>query len=99
MLDIRRIRSEPDQVRAELARRGIDTGDVDRVLALDERQRALAGERDDLRHEIKTLSKQVGQLHKDGRAEEAAATQAQSRSLGEREQQLAAAPPRRRRGS
>ena len=90
MLDIRRIRSEPDQVRAELARRRIDTGDVDRVLALDERQRALAGERDDLRHEIKTLSKQVGQLHKDGRAEEAAATQAQSRSLGEREQQLAA---------
>lgn len=90
MLDIRRIRSEPDLVKAALARRGIDTSDVDRVAELDERQRRLGGERDELRGQIKAMSKQVGQLHKDGKADEAAAAQARSRELGEREQELAA---------
>ncbi|HWJ63453.1 MAG TPA: serine--tRNA ligase [Acidimicrobiales bacterium] len=90
MLDIRRIRSEPDAVKAALARRGIDTSDVDRVAELDGRQRRLASERDDLRAQIKGLSKQVGLLHKEGKADEAGAVQAQSRQLGEQEQALAA---------
>jgi len=90
MLDIRRIRSEPDAVKAALARRGIDPSDIDQVADLDERQRRLGGERDDLRVQIKAISKQVGQLHKEGKAEEATAVQAQSRLLGEREQELAA---------
>lgn len=88
MLDIRRIRSEPDAVRAALARRGVDDADLDRVIALDEQGRALAGERDDLRHQVKALSKQVGALHKDGKGEEAATLQAESRALGEREKAL-----------
>ena len=62
---------------------------VDRVLELDGRQRSLAAERDDLRNRIKTLSKQVGALHKEGKADEAVQVQAESRSLGEREQELA----------
>src|SRR6478736_5656558 len=82
MLDIRRIRSEPDAVKAALARRGIDTSDVDRVAELDGRQRRLASERDDLRAQIKGLSKQVGLLHKEGKPDEATAAQAQSRQLG-----------------
>ena len=90
MLDIRRIRSEPDLVKAALARRGIDTGDVDQVASLDERQRRLGSERDDLRVQIKALSKQVGLLHKEGKADEAAAAQAESRQLGEQEAALAA---------
>ena len=90
MLDIRRIRSEPDAVKAALARRGIDTSDVDRVAELDGRQRRLASERDDLRAQIKGLSKQVGLLHKEGKADEAGAVQARSRQLGEQEQALAA---------
>ena len=90
MLDIRRIRSEPDAVKAALARRGIDTSDIDRVAELDERQRRLGAERDDLRAQIKGLSKQVGLLHKEGKADEAAAVQAQSRQLGEQEHALAA---------
>jgi seryl-tRNA synthetase len=90
MLDIRRIRSEPDAVKAALARRGIDTADVDRVADLDGQQRRLASERDDLRAQIKGLSKQVGLLHKEGKADEAAEVQAQSRRLGEQEQELAA---------
>ncbi|MCU1497854.1 MAG: serS [Acidimicrobiales bacterium] len=89
MLDIRRIRTEPDLVKAALARRGIDGTEVDRVAELDARQRGLASERDDLRNRIKALSKQVGQLHKEGKAAEAGDVQAESRALGEREQQLA----------
>lgn len=90
MLDIRRIRSEPDAVKAALARRGIDPADIDRVSELDERQRRLGAERDELRAQIKGLSKQVGLLHKEGKADEAAAAQAQSRQLGEQEHALAA---------
>ena len=83
MLDIRRIRSEPDAVKAALARRGIDTADVDRVAELDGRQRRLASERDELRAQIKGISRQVGLLHKEGKPDDAAAAQAESRRMGE----------------
>jgi len=89
VLDIRKIRTEPDVVKAALARRGVDGTEVDRVAELDGRQRALASERDDLRNKIKALSKQVGQLHKEGKGAEAGAVQAESRALGEREGELA----------
>ena len=90
MLDIRRIRTEPDEVKAALARRGVDVAAVDEVIGLDARQRALTSERDDLRSQVKALSKQVGALHRDGKADEAAEAQLASRALGEREQTLAA---------
>ena len=89
MLDIRRIRTEPEAVRAALARRGIDPSELDRVVELDTEQRKVAGRRDELRSEVKKLSKQVGQLHRDGKADEAAQIQARSRDLGAEEQELA----------
>ncbi|NLD77817.1 MAG: serine--tRNA ligase [Acidimicrobiales bacterium] len=89
MLDIRRIRTEADAVKAALARRGIDTSDIDRLVQLDGRQRQLASERDELRSQIKAMSKQVGLLRRDGKAEEAEAAQQESRDLGDREQGLA----------
>ncbi len=89
MLDIRRIRTEPDVVKAAMARRGLDSGELDQVAALDERQRRLVGERDDIRSQIKALSKQVGELHKSGQREAAGALQSESRALGEREHTLA----------
>ncbi len=40
MLDLRRLRSDPDAVRAALARRGDDAvADLDRIVELDARQR------------------------------------------------------------
>ena len=90
MLDLRRIRTEPDAVISALSRRGIDTSEVAQVLDLDERQRAIAGQRDDVRAKVKALSKQVGALHRDGKADEAASVQAESRRLGDEEQALAA---------
>ena len=89
MLDIRRIRTEPEVVQAALARRGVGATELDQVADLDARQRALASERDDLRNRIKSLSKQVGALHKAGKAGEASDAQAESRALGEREHELA----------
>jgi len=89
MLDLRRIRTEPDAVKASLARRGIEVSDLDRVVELDAENRAVAGERDRIRSRIKALSKDVGRLHKEGRKDEATALQAESRALGDEEQRLA----------
>ena len=89
MLDIRRLRTEPDAVRAGLSRRGGDAADsVDRILDLDVRQRALGTERDDLRARIKVLSKEVGQRRGQGDADGAEALMAESRTLGEQERAL-----------
>src|SRR6478735_5001677 len=90
MLDIRRIRTEPEAVKAALARRGIDTSEIDLAIDLDARQRALGPERVELRSQVKALSKQVGALRREGKAEEAERVQASSRALGDQEQELAA---------
>ena len=90
MLDVRRIRNEPDVVRAGLARRGADLAAVDRVLELAERQRSIGAERDELRARVNATSKQIGALHRDGKADEAEALKAESKALGEQERKLAA---------
>jgi len=88
MLDIKLIRTDPEAVKAAIARRGDATSSVDEVVELDTRARAIGTERDDIRAEVKQLSKQVGLLHKEGKADDAAALQDQSRALGEREKAL-----------
>jgi seryl-tRNA synthetase len=88
MIDLRRIRSEPDAVRAALARRGGDESALDDILRVDGERRALAGERDDLRAQVNAVSKQIGQLHRDGQRDEASALQAESRAAGAREKEL-----------
>jgi seryl-tRNA synthetase len=91
MLDLRRIRSEPEVVKAALERRGSGmSADVDRLLDLDAEQRRLVGERDDVRSRVKQISKDVGRLRGQGQADEAEAKMAESRSLGEQEKALAA---------
>ena len=85
MIDVRRIRNEPDAVRAALARRGIDLSDLDRVIEFDRVHRDLSGRRDEVRARIKELSRQVGTARREGNAvaaEEAAET---SRALGDEE--------------
>ena len=91
MLDIRRIRREPEAVKAELDRRGPGTSaPIDHVVALDVEQRRLTAERDDIRGRIKAVSKDVGRLRGQGQTEEAEARMAESRDLGDREKALAA---------
>jgi len=89
MLDIRRLRSDPDAVRAGLSRRGGDAAaHLDRILELDVRQRALGTERDGLRARVKALSKDVGRLRGQGDSAAAESLMAESRTLGERERSL-----------
>ncbi len=60
MLDIRLIREDPDQVRAGLHIRQMDTGPVDQVLELDARRREIIGQVETLKAERNLGSKQVG---------------------------------------
>ncbi len=92
MIDVRLLRTEPDAVRAALARRGdpeLDTL-LDSMLSLDARLREITAERDAVRARVNELSKQVGQLRRDGDTSGAEALQAESRSLGATEHALAA---------
>ncbi|MDP1820600.1 MAG: serine--tRNA ligase [Acidimicrobiales bacterium] len=89
MLDIRRLRTDPDAVRAGLSRRGGDAADkLDELVALDVRQRELGTRRDDVRARIKALSKDVGRLRKEGDTAAAQEGMAESRALGDEERAL-----------
>jgi seryl-tRNA synthetase len=65
MLDLRLIRSDPEQVKQALARRGAADG-VDALLALDARRRELLPEIENAQAERKTLSKQIGEAKQRG---------------------------------
>jgi seryl-tRNA synthetase len=92
MLDIRRIRSDPEGVKATLDLRGPGTSDtIDDVVALDAEQRHVVARRDEIRNRVKSLSKQVGRLRGQGKADEAEGLMADSRALGEEEEALAKA--------
>ena len=88
VLDVRLIRNDPEAVKAGLARRRIDTSDVDRVVDLDARQRAAGSESESLRAEVKRISKDVGAAHKAGDKETAERLAAESRAIGERQAAL-----------
>lgn len=92
VLDIRRIRREPDIVRAALDRRGPGTSaPLDELLGMDAEQRTVIHQRDEARRHINDLSKQVGRLRGQGRADEAEALVDESRALGDEEEALAKA--------
>lgn len=86
MLDLKRIREDPDVVRSRLAVRGKSEvlELVDRLLALDEERRAAIAEVDGLRAQRNEASQQVGKLKQAGRADEAEALIREMRELGER---------------
>jgi seryl-tRNA synthetase len=74
MLDLKAIRSDPERVKAALARRGA-AEQVDELLALDARRRELLPEVENAQAERKMLSKQIGEKKQAGEdAEELMAT-------------------------
>src|SRR5882724_9650688 len=83
MIDVRRLRDDLDGVKAALARRHIDTADVDRAAELYSGQRRLGGRRDGLRGEINALSKRVGAARRQGDEATSADLSEQSRRLGD----------------
>ena len=65
MLDVRLIRTDPDAVKAGLARRGDDTSAIDEIASLDGELRPLSAAATALRAEVRTISNEVGQLFRD----------------------------------
>jgi len=76
MIDPHLIADRPELVREHLERRHADPSmheDLQRIVALSERRSTLIGERDALRAERNKLSKQIGQMYRDGRGDGAEA--------------------------
>jgi seryl-tRNA synthetase len=91
MLDIRLIRSEPDAVRASLARRDPAAAQmVDTVLELDERWRGVTTELEQLRSEQNAASKALRGAPSAEQREQLAALAARGRALSDAETQLRA---------
>ena len=82
MLDIRRIRENPDQIRAGLQRRGADPSLLEAVLAADERRREILRETEALRHELNAVSKEIARLKRNG--VDTTAQQSEMRRVGDR---------------
>ena len=87
LLDLKRIRREPEAVRAALAKKG-DTRDLDRVLELDNRQRATLQELEKLRAARNAASREIAELLRGGAGEAAESRKEEVRALGERLQHL-----------
>ncbi|MGD0311722.1 MAG: serine--tRNA ligase [Acidimicrobiales bacterium] len=85
MIDIRLVRDDPSAVKTALGRRGVDPADVDALVDLDARARAAIGGRDELRAQVRALSKQVGEARRSGEVDRAEELGARSRALGEEE--------------
>ncbi|NNJ09017.1 serine--tRNA ligase [Chloroflexales bacterium ZM16-3] len=62
MLDIKLIREQPEVVRAGLRRKGDDPAQVDALLAVDERRRALIKEVEALKAERNAVSKEISKM-------------------------------------
>src|SRR5205085_10486018 len=83
MLDVRALRTELDAIKLGLARRRIDTAELDRAAELDTRHRAALSEVEARRAEIKRLSADVGKARRDGDTATAERLAAESRKLGD----------------
>ena len=81
MLDIKRVRERPDEIRQGLQARGADDAVVDTVLDLDTRRRGLLTGTETRKNERNRVSRTIGEARK--RGEDTAAIQAQVRGLGD----------------
>jgi len=69
VLDIQLIRENPDQIKKDLARRGIDPP-IDSILGLDSKRRSLLAEVEGLKAERNKTSKEIGRMQEDGQRQE-----------------------------
>jgi seryl-tRNA synthetase len=66
MLDVKMVRSNPDEVRKALARRGASTSALEEFLALEERRRALLTDVETMRAQRKRASDEIAAVRKAG---------------------------------
>lgn len=67
MLDLKQVRKDPDIFKASLKKRNANPEEIDQLLELDARHRALQVEVDSLRAERNRVSKSIGKLVKEGK--------------------------------
>ncbi len=82
MLDIKRIREAPDEIRNGLQARGDKADGLEKVLELDQNRRALLSEVETLKEKRNKVSKEIGRLRKGG--EDTTLIQAETRTLGKK---------------
>ena len=90
MIDQRLLRTDLDGVKDALGRRGSSgvLADLEMAAQLDARLIDIAARRDAIRARVNTISKEVGQLRRDGNVGAAEQLQAESRELGDDERLL-----------
>lgn len=90
MIEVRRLRTEPEVVIAALARKRVPASDVERAIELDARNRELTGKLDGLRASVKALSAQVGRARKEGCLSDAEDLVTRSKQAGQQAAELEA---------
>ncbi|MEA3077887.1 MAG: seryl-tRNA synthetase [Actinomycetota bacterium] len=92
MIDIRRVRNDLEATKAAMARRHEPSllADLDRLADLDVRARAAAIQRDELRADVNSASKEVAEAFKAGDPARAEEFKEVSRDLGETQRKIAA---------
>ncbi|HEV7535647.1 MAG TPA: serine--tRNA ligase, partial [Acidimicrobiia bacterium] len=93
MIDVRRLRTEPDY-RAGIERKRVAPGLIDEVLAADEARRGVLGEVEELRARQNAASKEIGRAAPEERPAKIAAAAALKDELTAREPMLAEAEAR-----
>lgn len=89
MLEIQRIRTDKDSIIEGLKKRHFDAKPiVDELLSIDEKWRIYKGQMETAASEMNQLSKQIGVLFKQGKADEANAIKGQTAELKSREADL-----------
>lgn len=82
MLEIRKIREQKEEVIKALSKRGLNaTSLIDSVIDLDQTRRTQLAKVEELKHEMNSASKQIGDLFKNGQKEEAEKLRARTTDL------------------
>ncbi len=88
MLDVHFVRENFDLVRAKLATRNFDVALLDPFAELDTERRSIVRERDELNATTNRVSKEIGNLMREGKRDEAEAMKAQSKQASERSKEI-----------
>lgn len=90
MLEIVRLRENPEEIAAALSRKGVQNSsdEVSSILTLDDQRRSIIQELEELRRQMNVTSKSIGMLMKEGKREEAEAAKTKTSEMKSRIKQL-----------
>ncbi len=86
MLDIKKIRQEPDFYKEKLATRGVKPEEIDEVIALDKKRRELLQRTETMKAQRNEASKKIGEAKRNGESADAAIKE--TRELGDKIKEL-----------